>query len=563
MRQDNKKDILILGISCFGNHDSSAVLMKNGVIIAGMEEERFTRVKFDRSFPENSINFCLKEANISIQDINYVTFFWKPWKGIFRRILYFIKGGFGNLSRNKKNSKIFFDMLFFKRTFRKKTGYKGKIFFLEHHITHASSAFFCSGLRNSAIISIDGTGEEDTCWIGEIKNNKIKKYASTKWPHSLGHVYSTLTQYLGFKIFSDEYKVMGLSSYGTPEFLELFRKIIKVNNGNFSIDLSYFRYQYNENIWYSKKWIEAFGPARIQNEEISQKYKNIASSLQKRLEEVIFELGHYATNKSESKNLCLTGGVALNSLSIGKLAESQIAEKIYTNFASGDAGCSIGGVYFIENIILDNNSTPLENPYIGKKYDDVFIEKIIKDNNLKFKRIDQTTMGAKLLSDGEIIGWFQGRSEFGQRALGNRSILADARNPETKNILNEKIKNREAFRPFAPAILEEYQDEYFHWDKKVPFMTEIHKIKDERIKEVPSVVHVDKTCRLQSVSKKQNEIFWNLINEFYKLTGTPIILNTSFNAKDEPIVESPEDAIKTFKKTDIKYLIMNNFLVEK
>ena len=562
----NKRHQYILGLTYFGQHDSCAALIKNGQLIAASEEERFSRIKYDRSFPSQSIKFCLNQAGITINKIDQVGFFWQPWRGVGTRIFKAFRGLPESWNRGGKNAGILFDLLLAEKIFRQKTGYKGPFHFLDHHLTHAASTFFSSDFEKSAILSIDGTGETTTCWLGQADNKKFTNYKTTKWPDSLGHFYSMVTQYLGFEVFGGEYKTMGLSSYGKPEYLDEFRKIIRTDDsGGFKIDLDYTDYQYFKKRWYSYKWIRKFGPSRLPEENLAERHQNIASSLQARLEEVILELASYTLNLSGLEYLCLTGGVALNSLAVGKLAQRHIAKQIYTNPVSGDSGCALGSAYYINHIMLGKQERhPLVHAYWGASYSNHEIEKILQKYGLKYSTLeDPAQEAARLISQGQIIGWFQGRSELGQRALGNRSILADPRNASIKDKINSKIKNREPFRPFAPAILKEYQAEYFDCQHSVPFMTEVHPIKKEKQNMIPAVTHVDGTGRFQTVSQETNPLFWELINEFRKITGMPLVLNTSFNLNGQPIVDSPYDAADTFLKTGLDNLIIGRFLVKK
>jgi len=460
---------------------------------------------------------------------------------------------------------VLHDLLFAKRIFAQKTGYRGPFHFINHHATHAASVYFTSGFERSALITIDGTGERKSCTIGKAEGNTFTRYKTTLWPHSLGHVYAAATQHLGFKILEDEYKVMGLSAYGKPEYLDEFRKIIKSKLGSFEIDLRYTDYHYFKERWYSNKWVERFGPARLPHEPINQHHKNIASSLQVRLQEVLFDLASYATKQSGPLPLCIAGGVALNSLAMGKLAEQHIAKEIFVNPVSSDAGCALGAAFYIHHVLLNNGSPErLKHAYWGIEYSYQEIEEALTQAKVSYELLDNPSKtAAHLISEGHIIGWFQGRAEFGPRALGNRSILADPRNAKIKDSINAKIKHRESFRPFAPAILEEFQAEYFDSHTPVPFMTEVHVIKKEVQSKVPAVVHVDGTARLQTVNRQTNPLFWDVIDEFYTITGIPLVLNTSFNASGEPIVNSPHDAIKTFLKTNLDYLIIGKYLIKR
>lgn len=560
-----KRGVYVLGLTFFGLHDSCAVLLKDGKVIAASEEERFSRIKFDRSFPKQSIKWCLKKANISIKDVSYAGYFWQPWKGIYNR-LYYYSQSFPVFLKDTKRSSALLDQFKAKYVFEKETGFTGKFYFLNHHITHAASAFYASGFEKSAILSIDGTGEQVSCWLGYGENGKIIQHKTIKWPHSIGQLYRTTTQYLGFNIFSDEYKVMGLAPYGKTKYLDKFKKIAKLKpQGNFEIDLSYIQYHHGKEIMFSDKWIKMFGPARKKGEHIEERHKHIAASLQARTEQSIEHLAKYLVQTSGYDSLCLAGGVALNSVAIGRLSRAGLVRRIYTSPVSGDAGCAFGAAYYIYHHILGNPSAgPLPHPYWGKSFTNEEIKKTIIKNGLQYTFLKKPEKkAAQLIANGHVIGWFQGQAEIGQRALGNRSILADPRDRKMKDRVNKLIKYREPFRPFAPAILEEKQFDYFDYKEPVPYMTEVHPVRKNMRSKIPSVVHVDGSGRIQTVMKNTNPKFWNVIKHFYKLTGVPVVLNTSFNVQGEPIVNSPQDAIKTFLGSGLDDLFLENYWIKK
>ncbi|HEX8932143.1 MAG TPA: carbamoyltransferase C-terminal domain-containing protein [Patescibacteria group bacterium] len=560
-----KKGVYVLGLTYFGMHDSCAVLLKDGKVIAAAEEERFSRIKFDRSFPKQSIKWCLKKANISIKDVAYAGYFWQPWKGLLNRAYYYFQT-FPIFLKDTQRPAALLDQFKAKYVLKKETGFNGKFFYLNHHITHAASVFYASGFKKSAILSLDGTGEKTSCWLGFGENGKIIPYKTINWPHSIGQLYRTVTQYLGFNIFSDEYKVMGLAPYGKTKYLDKFKKIAKLKpSGKFEINLSYIEYQHGKEIMYSDQWVKAFGPARKKGEPIEERHKNIAASAQARTEESIEHLAKYLLKTGDYDSLCLTGGVALNSVAIGKLARSGLTKKIYTSPVSGDAGCAFGAAYYIYHHILGNlNLEPLPHAYWGRNFTNEEIKKIIIKNKLPYtKHKNPQETAAQLIASGHVIGWFQGHSEVGQRALGNRSILADPRDPKMKDKVNRLIKYREPFRPFAPAILEEFQNDFFDYANPVPYMTEVHPVKKDKRSKIPSVVHIDGSGRIQTVIKKTNPKFWNLINTFNKITGIPVVLNTSFNVQGEPIVDSPKDAIKTFLGSGLDDIFLGNYWIQK
>ncbi len=540
--------------------------MRHGRVVAAVEEERFTRNKFDRSFPSQSIDFCLKFAGITIDDIGHVGFFWQPWKGLGRRFAYAVRGLSASWGKVSKNLGVLQDLFLAEKVFRKQTGYKGKFYFLDHHLTHLASSYFSSGLNKSALISVDGTGEKTTCWMGMVEESSFKNFKKISWPHSLGHIYATTTQYLGFNMFADEYKVMGLSAYGTDRYLDIFREIIQLKpDGSFEIDLRYVDYQYFKKRWYSDRWLKTFGPHRLPGQEITIRHKDIAASLQKRLEEVLISLTAYVMGRAGKIPLCVSGGVMLNSKAVGRISESGLCEKVVTNPVLGDAGCALGAAYYIDRVLLGNAGSDLiTSAFLGPDCRQKEVESILKQHGINYELISNPAKtAAVLLSRGYIIGWFQERAEFGQRSLGARSILADPRRRENVNLINKKIKFREPFRPFAPAILEDFQNVFFEFAGQVPFMTEIHQVKTEKRAQVPAIVHIDGSARMQTVSKIHNFLFWNLIDEFRKITNIPLVLNTSFNSADEPIVNSPQEALATFFKTDLDALVIGNCLVKK
>ena len=554
----------VLGINCY-YHDSAACLIKDGKVIAAAEEERFTREKHTNKFPVHAIDYCLREAGISFSEISHIGFFWNPWirlrKGMSILLRYFPKSitafrdantGF-NMMRVKNEIKNNFRTSNF------------KFYYIEHHLAHAASCFFVSPFKEAAILSIDGTGESTTTLLAIGRENKIKVLKRIKFPHSIGLVYNAVTEFLGFKRDSDEWKVMGLAPYGKPAYYNEFKRLIKLKpDGSFKLDLSYFKFQYGGEPYYSKKFVKVFGQPRKEDDPIEKRHEDIAHSLQLVTEEAILHIVKYLQKATNQKKLCLAGGVALNSVANGRIITETKFRDIFVQPAANDAGTSLGSAFYIYNQILKNpRSYIMHDAYLGPEYSEREIEAELKKNNLDYIKSDNITKdAAKLLSEGKIVGWFQDRMEFGPRALGNRSILADPRKAEMKDIINAKVKYRESFRPFAPSVLEEYTSEYFEHDYPSPFMLLVYKIKKNKQKLIPAVTHADGTGRLQTVNKKINPLYWNLIDEFRKLTNIPVILNTSFNIKGEPIVCSPKDAINCFKNTGIDCLAIGPFLVK-
>jgi len=556
--------MIILGIACFGMHDSSAALLIDGKLIAYAEEERFNRKKFYAGFPVKAIDYCLKSNNLKIDNVDYIAYFMDITSKIqFEYLSFFLKNMPNSLAMAVNRSSMINNMKNIKSFIRKYLKFKGKVICVEHHLSHAANAFLLSPFETASILTIDGVGEIDSIVWAQGNQNKIEKLHSNKFPHSLGHVYLSITQYLGFMPNSDEYKVMGLASYGNPEYIDLFRKIISIKGRDVIIDLSYFNFQYGRETRFSKKLVKELGPARIKQEPVSQKHKDIASSLQLRLEEVVIELVNQLVELTKEKNLCLAGGVALNSAANGKIAALKSVKSLYIPPTASDAGCSIGAAFYLYNCLLNNKrSFLLDRADFGPSYSNLEIEEALHEFKLPFSRPgDLNREVAQVIAQGKVIGWFQGRMEAGQRALGFRSILADPRIASMKDTVNLKVKFREEFRPFAPAILEEKFKEYFETDmESSPFMTMVFPVKR---KDIPAVTHVDGTGRAQTVSKATNPKFWGLINEFYKISGVPVLLNTSFNSKAEPIVNTPKEAINCFLKTEIDYLVLNDLLVSK
>nr|MCK4930088.1 carbamoyltransferase [Nanoarchaeota archaeon] len=561
--------LYILGISCY-YHDAAACLVKDGILVTAAEEERFTREKHDNSFPTNAIKYCLKEAGINSDQLNYVAFYEKPLLK-FERILhtfvktfpksfwYFYKAVPSWINEKLRVQKIM----------KKKIKYKGRIFYLNHHLSHAASSYLVSPFKESAILTFDGVGEWATATIGHAKGDSIEIIKEIDFPNSLGLFYSTFTAYLGFKVNNDEYKVMGLAAYGKPTFYEKLRKIIDIReDGSFKLAMSYFDYEHRERM-FSKKTIRLLGPSRKKGERITKRHQDIASSIQKITEEIVIKAANHAYKLIKSKNLCFAGGVALNCVANGKILRNTLFKKLFIQPAAGDSGCALGAAFYAYNSILGKpRNYVLKNAYFGPEYSNKEIKAFLDNNNIKYEFLEDKkllSLVAKLIWNNKIIGWFQGRMEFGPRALGNRSILANPCNPKMKDVLNKKVKHREEFRPFAPAVLAEEAHKYFvMWIvSESPFMLQTFDVRKEKRKVLPSITHVDGTARIQTVSKKQNPRFYELIREFKKLSRVPVVINTSFNVRGEPIVNTPENAYNCFKNTKIDYLIIGNYIIKK
>ena len=573
----------ILGINTY-HGDSSASLLIDGKIICAYEEERFTRIKHWAGFPLLSIKNCLLDAKIDIDELDYITVSRNPKYNLFKKILFALKNpflffnSFGRILNGYKISKLENE---FKINFGlNKNKFRSKIKYIEHHNSHLASAFFASNFEESAILSIDAFGDFSSTVLAYGNKNELKKIEEINFPHSLGQFYTASTQFLGFHKYGDEYKVMGLAPYGKPIYLDKVSKILKLEpNGLFKLDLKYFTHHKKSvktnifknndptpSLFFSKEFEKLFGQIRKPGEELTQFHMDFASSVQKHCENTIFHIVNRLAKKVNSKNLCIAGGVAQNSVANGKISSNTNFKNIYIPPAGHDAGTSIGSALFYYNHNLKlKRSEPMFNPYLGSSYTSDQIEKILKEKNIKFEIFENSNLYKNIaneLTQGKVVGWFQGRAEFGPRALGARSILVDPRRSDAKDILNLKIKRRESFRPFAPSILKEKVKEYFELVDDVPFMEKVFPIKPSKHKIIPAVTHVDGTGRLQTVDKKISPKYYGLINEFYKLTGVPILLNTSFN-ENEPIVNSPQDALNCYLRTKMDVLVLENFVIKR
>lgn len=567
----------ILGISGY-THESSCALIKDGNIRVVLEEERFNRKKHTLEFPINAIKECLSIEGISFSDIDQITFFWNPTKivtGNFPHFLKYFPATLNLLTYHRDSDELpFFKLLWNSYNVRRElkkhfnSSKISKIKYVEHHLAHAASAFYCSSFDEAAILTIDGRGESTTTMMARGRDNKIQKIKELKVPHSLGHLYAAITDYLGFKPFSDEWKVMGMSAYGTPSLVDEMKKLIILKNkGGFELNLKYFNFHtHGRSRWVSKELYRLLGLPVKNSSELEQKHFDIAYGLQKAVEETSLHMVNHLHSITKSNNLCMAGGVVLNSLMNKLLIEKSFFQNFFFQPIANDAGTSLGStLYYYFHEMNQNKFNSFHDVYLGNEFIDDDFEVILKKNNLNFSKspcIESET--AKLLADGKIIGWFQGRMEAGPRALGNRSILASPKDINMKDKINRIIKKRESFRPFAPSVLEEKAHEYFNLPKNnlSPYMIVISDVKKDKKALIPAVVHVDNTARVHTVNKNINTRFWNLISEFEKLAGIPVLLNTSFN-ENEPIVCDPQDAINCFLRTDLDALVLGNFIVKK
>lgn len=598
----------ILGISAY-YHDSAAALIKDGEIVAAAQEERFTRKKNDPSFPHNAIGFCLSQAGILISQVAFVVFYDKPFLK-FERILEifyrYAPMGFKQFLTGMPvwiKEKMFFKQMLHKEL-KKHEGYdrkKTKLLFTEHHVAHASSAFFVSPFKEATIVTVDGVGEWTTLSISTGKDNTIEILKEMYFPDSVGLLYSSFTYYLGFEVNEGEYKLMGLAPYGVKEAEETIRFIRLIENkmvtifkdGSISLEMSYFNYHKGTTMVNEKKWDELFGmKKRSPDDEITLSHCHLALAIQSVTEKILLKIVREAKRLTGLPSLCLAGGVALNCVANGKINRQRIVDPLFIQPAAGDAGGALGAALSVYYMYLEKNRTvyspdQMKGALLGPSFTDREVEVLLKEKNVRYRYFtsleELCEITAGLLSGKKCIGWFQGRMEFGPRALGNRSILADPRDPDMQKRLNLKIKFRESFRPFAPAILKERANDYFESLPESDYMLLTTHIREAYRQPLPynypllsvqeklaterslfqAITHVDYSSRLQTVDKRTNVVFWTLLSAFERLTGCPMLINTSFNVKGEPIVCSPEDAYQCFINTGMDYLVINNFLLSK
>ncbi|NQT06419.1 MAG: carbamoyltransferase [Candidatus Omnitrophica bacterium] len=558
----------ILGISAY-YHDSAAALIKDGKVVAAAQEERFTRKKHDFGFPKNAVDYCLKAGGIEVSDLDHVGFYDKPLLK-FERILSTYIATFPRSfpSFFKAMPMWLHEKLWVPQLIKEKLGFKKEIFFIEHHLSHASSAFLASPFAEAAILTIDGVGEWTTAAYGVGKGNDIDILKEIRFPHSLGLLYNAFTYYLGFKVNNDEYKVMGLAPYGEPVYYDLIMdNLISVKaDGSFRMNMKYFAYDYGLRMT-NRNFDSLFGgPRRSPESELTQKDKNLAASIQKVTEEIVLRMANHIHKETGQKKLCMAGGVALNCVANGRILRETPFEDVFIQPAAGDAGCAIGVASYIYYTLLKNKRTKdaFKNAYLGPDYSDT-VKDYLVSNNIEFEEFNKDDLVKKvtqILRKKKVVGWLQGKMEFGPRALGSRSILADPTNPDAKYTVNSKIKFREEFRPFAPTVLLDKAKDFFELDKPSPFMLLVAQVKKDK-RFIPAVTHVNGSARIQTITKEDHPIYYDLINEFYKQSGCPILLNTSFNLRGEPIVCTPHDAYLCFMRSGIDYLVMGNFLLDK
>jgi len=587
--------ISILGISAF-YHDSAACLVRDGEILYAAQEERFTRKKHDFNFPKHAIDFCLTEAGLQPQHLAYVAFYDKPFLK-FERLLetYLAYAPRGVASFIKAMPLWLKQKLWMKDLIHKELLYDGEILFPEHHHSHAASAFFPSPFQEAAILTMDGVGEWATASYGVGRDNQIEIWAELKFPHSLGLLYSAFTYYTGFKVNSGEYKLMGLAPYGEPKFAKLIlEKLIDLKeDGSFKMNMKYFNYCAGLTMT-NNRFHRLFGlPPRDPEEQLNQAYMDVAASIQAVTDEIMIRMARHVKKETGMKHLCLAGGVALNCVGNGYILRAGIFDDLWIQPAAGDAGGALGAALTVWHQYLDKTrkvkgtKDGQKASYLGPDFKNEIIEDFLTSEKIVFKKLSNSELirtVVELLENESVVGWFQGRMEFGPRALGNRSILGDPRSAKMQSIMNLKIKFRESFRPFAPSVLKDHVGEVFELNRESPYMLLVAPVqeslrifnpedKDHRLfgidklrvvrSKIPAVTHVDFSARIQTVAKEDNPLYYDLIKAFYDRTACPVLINTSFNVRGEPIVCTPQEAYRCFMRTNMDYLVLGNFLLEK
>ncbi len=575
----------ILGISCF-YHDAAACLVRDGRIIAAAPEERFTRRKHDPSFPEHAIAYCLHEGGIEASALDYVAFYEKPFLKFERLLETYLTWAPRGLPSFLKAMPVWIKQkLWIPEVIRRNLGYEGPVLFPEHHQSHAASAFYPSPFKEAAFLTTDGVGEWTTTSYGQARNNQLHILGEIHFPHSLGLLYSAFTYFCGFRVNSGEYKLMGLAPYGEPRYVDtIYRELIDVKeDGSFRLNMKYFTYPYGLRM-VGRRFAQLFGgPPREPEGPLTQREMDLARSIQVVTEEVMLRMIRHVHRETGLRHLCLAGGVALNCVANGRILREGPFEDIWIQPAAGDAGGALGAALAVWYAHLKQERSPelpdaQEGSYLGPAFSAETIRPVLESRGVPFEELDEESLcteTARLLAQGRVVGWFQGRMEFGPRALGNRSILADPRGKDVQRRVNLKIKFRESFRPFAPSVLAERVSDYFDLDRESPYMLLVAPVRHAHISgeglkrlqhidsPIPAVTHVDGSARIQTVTEHQNPRFYRLLRAFERETGCPVLVNTSFNVRGEPIVCTPEDAYRCFVHTDMDVLVMDRFLVRK
>ncbi len=560
-----KKKNVVMGVA-FGYHDASCCIIMDGKLIASAQEERFTRIKHDFNVPKNAFQYCLDEAGVTVDEVCAVAYYEEPWCKLTRQIWMGMKKN-NSEGRKEKLAYKMIEMDDYKREIREKLGFTGDIYCVNHHLSHGASAYYYSGFDKAAVMTIDGVGEWQCMTYGYGEKDTLKIIESVDFPDSIGLFYSAITAYLGFEVNDGEYKIMGLAPYGKPTLVDKLYQMIEVHEkGAFRLNMDYFTY-IEDDFMYSHKMEELLGhPGRTPESELLQFHMDVARSIQVVIEELLLEKANYLYSVYPCDNLCLAGGVALNCVAVGKLGKKGPFKNIFVQPAAGDAGAAIGAASVIYLRLTKENIEPLKDAYLGPQYSNAEIKRLLDESGVKYLdfRNDEDKMlqfVSEKLAAGNVVGWFQGRMEFGPRALGARSIIADPRNPDMRNLINGMVKKRESFRPFAPSVLLSKTKEHFDVDHESPYMLETCQVVSEL--DLPAITHVDGSGRIQTVTEERNGRYARLIEKFDELTNCPLILNTSFNMRGEPIVCSPMDAIKCFVRAQMDVLVLEDFVVLK
>ncbi|MBD0369465.1 MAG: carbamoyltransferase [Pyrinomonadaceae bacterium] len=593
----------ILGLSAF-YHDSAACLVRDGEIVAAAQEERFTRRKHDHRFPHESVAYCLKEAGIGIDDVDCVAFYDKPLVK-FERLMetYLAYAPIGFASYLKGMPTWLKEKLNIQGLIRKELGYKGKLLFGDHHESHAASAFYPSPFEEAAILTVDGVGEWATASYGVGRGRELEILKQMKFPHSLGLLYSAFTAFTGFKVNSGEYKLMGLAPYGEPKYVDtILKELVDVHDdGSLHLNLRYFIFPHHAARMTGNRFEKLFGPTRKPESPVTQREMDLARSIQVVVEDVVLKMARHVQRETGMENLCMAGGVALNCVANGRLLREGPFKRLWIQPAAGDAGGALGVAFAVYHryfegernghLVNDDGGGEhywdrMKGTLLGPRFSEAEIEAFLRERNIPHERVEREKLPARvanLIAEERVVGLMQGRMEFGPRALGSRSIIGDARSPRMQSVMNLKIKYRESFRPFAPSVLRERVSDYFELETDSPYMLLVAKVRDEhRVPEpagaenlhgieklkvprstIPAVTHVDYSARIQTVRREMNPLYYDIINAFYEQTGCPVIVNTSFNVRGEPIVCTPEDAYRCFMRTEMDYLVLENFILDK
>jgi carbamoyltransferase len=560
----------ILGID-WGEHDSAASLLQDGLLVAAAEEERFNRIKHAPfAFPLGAARYCLEAGGITPDEVDVIAFSFAPTvglgRGLWHALRHFPKANFIALAEAVRRAWYLAPPAYAR--YALKLPACTRSVFVPHHLAHAASAFFASPFEEAAILIVDGMGEWPTTSLYRGTGNQLQPLARIDFPHSLGFFYSAFTEYLGFEPFDGEYKLMGMAAYGEPRFYDHLCEIVRLLPGaDYRLDLRYFNFHhdYGRTTWYSPNMIEAFGPPAISSPEPERRHVDLAASVQRRLEDALFHLVEVLHRSTQGANLCLAGGVALNSVANGKIAQQGPFERIFVQPAANDAGTALGAALYAQHCILGaKQREALQHVYLGPAYSSQEIEAMLRSNLLNYEAVEHPAeVAAELLLQGKIIGWFQGRMEFGPRALGNRSILADPRQADMKDRINAAVKFREPFRPFAPSVTEEQSAQYFENVGGSPFMLRVTSVRPGMEERLPAITHVDGTARLHTVNRDANPLYHDLLQRFGAKSGVPVVLNTSFNVRGEPIVCAPKEALACFFSSGLEALVLDRFLLHK